>query len=140
MKSAKAADVFQNMCSQKFCNIHRKAPMLESLSIKLQPWNPATLSKTGSKHRCFPVKIAKYLRIAFFIEHIRWLLLSIIDAKRYRKTSIGFVLVSLLLTLNIFHSSFYCMHSSLWAGKRRLRSELGCFLSAKKSYLSKNKN
>ena len=65
---------------------------------------------------------------------------SIIDAKRYRKTSIGFVLVSLLLTLNIFHSSFYCMHSSLWAGKRRLRSELGCFLPAKKSYLSKNKN
>ena len=33
--------------------------------IKLQTWN-----------RCFPVKLVKFLRIAFFAEHFRWLFLS----------------------------------------------------------------
>ena len=31
-----------------------------------------------SQHKCFPVNIPKYLRTAFFIEHLRWLLLQVL--------------------------------------------------------------
>ena len=34
-KSSPFADVFQNRCSQNFCNIHRKRPVLELLSNKV---------------------------------------------------------------------------------------------------------
>ena len=49
------ADVLQNRCSQKFCYIIRKAPVLKSL-----------FSKKRLQHRCFPVNIAKFLRTVFF--------------------------------------------------------------------------
>ena len=42
-------------------NIHRKTP--DFIKKRLQ-------------HRCFPVNIAKFLRTAFFIEHLRWLLIK----------------------------------------------------------------
>ena len=45
-------------CFQKFCNIYRKTHK------RLQ-------------HRCFPVNIAKFLRPAFFMEHLWWLLLHL---------------------------------------------------------------
>ena len=38
---------------------------------------PATLLKR-LQHRCFPVKLAKFLRISFFTEHLRWLFLSLL--------------------------------------------------------------
>ena len=44
--------------------------------IKLQAW-PATLLKKDLWHRCFSVKFAKFLRTSFFMEHLRWLHLSI---------------------------------------------------------------
>ena len=37
---------------------------------------PATLLKKRLWHRCFPVNFAKFLRTPFFIEHLRWLLLT----------------------------------------------------------------
>ena len=43
--------------------------------IKLQAWRPATLLKKRLQYRCFPVNIPKFLRTAFFIEHLQWLLL-----------------------------------------------------------------
>ena len=39
---------------------------------------PAILLKKRPWHRCFPVSIAKFLRISFFTEHL-WTLLSHID-------------------------------------------------------------
>ena len=33
-----------------------------------------TFIKKRLQHRCFPLDIAKFLRTAFFIEHLRWLL------------------------------------------------------------------
>ena len=36
----------------------------------------ATLLKKRLCHRCFPVNFAKFLRTAFCIEHLRWLLLN----------------------------------------------------------------
>ena len=31
-------------------------------------------------HRCFPVNFAKFLRTPFLTEHLRWLLLNMIDS------------------------------------------------------------
>ena len=36
---------------------------------------PATLLKKRPKNKYFPVKLSKFLRTPFFIEHLRWLLL-----------------------------------------------------------------
>ena len=47
-------------CLLKFCDIHRKTLVLESLFIK-----------TRLQHRCFSVNIAKNVRQHFFIEHLR---------------------------------------------------------------------
>ena len=44
--------------------------------MRLQPWKPATLLKRDS-NSCFPVNNAKFLRLAFYIEHLWWLLLQI---------------------------------------------------------------
>ena len=38
---------------------------------------PATLLKQRLWHSCFPVNFAKFLRIPFFPEHLRWLLLAL---------------------------------------------------------------
>ena len=38
----------------------------------------------------------------------------------HQNGAIGIVLVSLLLTLNIFHILFYCFYCKLWAGKSGL--------------------
>ena len=62
------ADVFQNRCSKKFRNIHRKTPSMESLE-GLQLYQRL-------QHRCFPENIAKFIRAAFSIEHFLWLLLQ----------------------------------------------------------------
>ena len=94
------------------------------------------------QHSCFPVNIAKFLKTAFFIEHLRWLLLSLINAKRYRNDLNW--LCSTVFAVKFEHIlqclPSFSIHCSLWACKRRLRSEYVCFLPAKKSYLSKNKN
>ena len=34
-------------------------------------------SQKRLQHKCFPENIAKFLRTAFFIQHLRWLLLSV---------------------------------------------------------------
>ena len=51
------------ICSNKFRKFHRKTPVLESL------FNKVTQGKR-LKHRCFPVKLVKFLRICFE-EHLR---------------------------------------------------------------------
>ena len=40
--------------------------------------------KKRLQYRCFPVNIEEFSRTSFFIENHRWLLLSLINAKRYR--------------------------------------------------------
>ena len=48
------ADVFQNRCSEHFCNGHRKTPLLKSL---LQSCLKAcNFIEKRLQHRCFPVK------------------------------------------------------------------------------------
>ena len=50
--------------------------MLESLFNKVANLKACSFIKKRLQHRCFPVNIAKFLRIAFFIEHFRRLLLT----------------------------------------------------------------
>ena len=67
-------DVFcKKRCSQKFCKIHRKTPVSESLFlIKLQA------SASGRLwHKCFPVNFAKFLRTRFLQSTSRRLLLIV---------------------------------------------------------------
>ena len=42
----------------------------------------ATLLKKRLWHRCFPVNFVKFLRTTFFIEHFRWLLLTLTGSCR----------------------------------------------------------
>ena len=39
---------------------------------------PKNFANFTGKHRCFPVKLAKFLRTPLFTEHLRWLLLSML--------------------------------------------------------------
>ena len=54
-----------------------KLPVLEPLFNKYAGLKAFNFIKKRLQHRCFPVKIAKFLEIPFFTEHIKWLLLEI---------------------------------------------------------------
>ena len=72
-----SADVYR--CSSKlvtFRNDHRKTPVLEPLSNKVAHLKASSFIKERLQHRCFQVNIAKILITAFFIKHLRWLLLN----------------------------------------------------------------
>ena len=47
--------------------------------IKLQYWCPATLLKKRYQHSCFPWNTSKCLRKAFFVKHLGWLLLKLVE-------------------------------------------------------------
>ena len=49
----------------KFRNFHRKTPVLESLFNKVVGLQDCNFIEKRSRHICFPVKIAKYLRTSF---------------------------------------------------------------------------
>ena len=59
-------DVLQNRCSQKFCNIHRKTPVLESPFNKFAGLKACIFSKKEALTQVFPVNIAKFLRTPFY--------------------------------------------------------------------------
>ena len=64
------ANVLQNMCSLKFCSIHRKTPVLESLFNKV-----ASFQEEGKKRLNADVFLCcKIFYDTFFTEHLRWLL------------------------------------------------------------------
>ena len=70
-------DFLQNKFSQKFCNIQRKIPVLESLFNNVAGLESCKSIKRRLQHSYFPVNITKFLRTAFSIEHLRWLLLKL---------------------------------------------------------------
>ena len=59
--------------------------MLEFLSNKVSGLKTGNFIKKRLQHRCFPVNIAKFLRTAFFIEHLPWLFLSVFDEVTVQK-------------------------------------------------------
>ena len=77
------ADVLQNKYSQKFRKFHRKTPVLEFLFNKVAGPKACNFIKNFFHHRYFPMKFAKFLRTAYFTEHLRWLPLKIINSSRY---------------------------------------------------------
>ena len=60
-----------------FCNVHKKTPVLEYLFNKIASLKVCNFIQKTLLHRCFPVNIVKYLRTAFFTEHLQWLLFSL---------------------------------------------------------------
>ena len=63
--------MFFKTASYKFHNIHGKRPVLKSLFNKVTGLKVSDFVKKRLQRRCFPVNIAKFLRVAFFIEHLR---------------------------------------------------------------------
>ena len=61
------------MFFKNFHNIYRKTPGLESLFSKVAGLQDCNFIQKKLQHRLFPVNIAEFLRIAFFIEHLWWL-------------------------------------------------------------------
>ena len=57
-------------------NNHRKTPVLKPLFNKFGHLKPYSFIRKRLQHRCFHVNIAKFLIAAFFIKHLRWLLLN----------------------------------------------------------------
>ena len=64
---------FKRGVLKNFCKFHRRTSVLESLFNKCLV--TCNFIKKKLQHRCFPMKFAKFLRTAFFIEHFWWLFL-----------------------------------------------------------------
>ena len=83
------ADVVQNRSSLECANIHRKTPVLDSLFNKVAGLQTCNSIKNGLQHRCFPVNVANFLRIAFSIEHLRWLLSLLLEREEEKSMEKG---------------------------------------------------
>ena len=68
-----------------YCQRRSHIPTCFTVWLKKDPATEAALCRclfsiklqALSQHRCFPVNTAKFLRTAYFIEHLWWLLLSV---------------------------------------------------------------
>ena len=76
------ADILQNMRRKKFWNIHRKTFVLESLFSNVTGLTPCKFISTSSQKRLQHMWLQQsenfeIFRNSFFMEHLRWLLLSV---------------------------------------------------------------
>ena len=62
-------DVLQNSCSLKFCEFHRKTRVLESPLYKFADRQACNFIQKRLQHWCFSLKLAKFLRKTFLMEH-----------------------------------------------------------------------
>ena len=66
--------------------------MLGSLFSKVADSQPCNFIQKRLQHRCFPVNIAEFLRVAIFIEHLWWLLeCRVITSKQVQVASAVFL-------------------------------------------------
>ena len=99
---------------QKFCN--RKTPALESLFNEFADLKVCNFIKKGFQNRCFPMNIAKFLRTAFLIGHLRWVLLSVLGIFRpsllNQKHNVGWFLLKMFVDIprvcSLHNSRNYC--------------------------------
>ena len=71
------ADILQNRCCKKFCNIYRKASVLEFLFNKVcRPFNLVP-KETSTQVTSTEWKLRHFYEPVLFLEHLWWLLLSI---------------------------------------------------------------
>ena len=73
------ANVLQNRSSYKFHDTCKRISVLESLFDKVTCLMAFNFIKNRPSQRCFPVNITKCLRIAFFMVHLWWLLLKMVE-------------------------------------------------------------
>ena len=115
------ADALQSRCSWKFRNFHRKAPVSEPLFNKVALFWVCNFIKKKLQHRCFPVNFVKFLRIPFFTEHLRWLILSFMrcnfEPKIFLECALSLSFPGrfpffLCKTLGINYSSMLVLHSN----------------------------
>ena len=66
---------YRKSCSQKFRNIHRKAPVLESPFNRLAGFKTCNFLKKRLRHRCFNVNTVKFLRTLILMKICEQLLL-----------------------------------------------------------------
>ena len=112
---------FKDALQSKLSNIHRKTLALESLFNKVPVFQACNFIKSKLQQWCSPVNFAKFLRTAFLIEHLQWLLMPFTTT--FRKYYWEYLLAILLtLThpskrLNIFFKA------DNWKGRsRRVKS------------------
>ena len=70
-KSSRSEMSFKTDFLKKIRNVYRKAPVLESLCNKVAGLQAWTFIKKRLQNDYFPINIAKFLRTAFCIEHLR---------------------------------------------------------------------
>ena len=77
----------EKSCSGKFCNIHRKAPVLESLFHKVVGLQVCNFIKQKLQHRCFLCNLAKFVRTSI-LKNIceRLLLIAAIPGRDVART------------------------------------------------------
>ena len=84
---AKSSVAVIQRCSVKKVILQISQNSLEKTCIRVSIFNKvsdfrhATLLKKRLQHWCFPINITKSLRIAFFIEHLQWLLRVVLCEK-----------------------------------------------------------
>ena len=67
---AATGGVLWKHCPEQFLKIHKKTPVLNFLFNELAGL-VCSFIKQRLQHRCFPVNIAKFLKNAYFKEHLR---------------------------------------------------------------------
>ena len=80
-------------CSSSRSHMFFKIDVLKIFAIfagKHQDLQACKSIKKRLQHKCFPVNIAKILRTAFFMEHLRWLLLQMLYKKAVPKNFANF--------------------------------------------------
>ena len=97
---------------------------------KVAGLRPSTLLKKRLWHMCFPVNFAKFLRTLFFIEHLWWLLLNILQhhgfpgqsANQFSKTLTSFTYDSQMFVSTITHD--FCRQSMTDPSGHKTKTEL----------------
>ena len=62
----------ENIFQNRFYNIYRETPVLESLFHKDAGVQVCNFIEKRLQHRCFLLNITKFLRAAYFIDLIQW--------------------------------------------------------------------
>ena len=70
-------NILQNIFQK--CRSSRSQMFFKIGVLNLHAWRPASLLKERSQHKCFPVNSTKFLRTAFFMEHLWILLLKMVE-------------------------------------------------------------
>ena len=95
--AAKTSLVFiENICRSSLSQMFIKIGALKYFAIftgKHLCWSLFSIKLRA--FRCFPVNIAKFLRAAFFIEHLRWLLLQMFYFTLYLQKDVAKYIVAI---------------------------------------------